>query len=78
MEQEEPISSNQKVWEAALTVKQEFRKSGQEQTVQSAGESQDKDMLRTQGWGIHLGGRLEMRDGKTHPSKSRKLPGPCR
>lgn len=53
-----PSSVTRKVWEAELTVKQEFRKSGQEQTVQSAGESQDKGTLRTQEWGIHLGGHL--------------------
>lgn len=53
-----PSPATRKVWEAALTVKQEFRKPGQEQMVQSAGESQDKDTLRTQGWETHLGGHL--------------------
>lgn len=50
-----PSPATRKVWGAALTVKQEFRKSAQEQ---SAGESQDKDTLRTQGWEIHQAGHL--------------------
>lgn len=63
-----PSPAIRKVWEAALTIKQEFRKSGQEQ---SAGESQDKDTLRTQGWEIDQA-------GKTNPSKSRNLQGEVR